>query len=369
LPTVRHPFVTNTWILVVALGALSTACAPSQEAEIGALQTLENATEQAETSVGQLAMIAYGVRNGDIDFAELAPAREAADRDLLAFGSYADEISPETGLTSAVGAVQTTATEIIDALDAGDVVGAAGMARTNFVEQVRTLEDLIDQQVDARHVAERSAQPSRVFMILALGIGVATVAATLLMFGKRGLSKIRTPGRGRRAPAPEPIPADTIDRPDNPAPSTTATRVPELPAPPAMADLHNVIEAALRPLEAAGWDASFECPPVAVAVDSDTLSSVLTGMLTGAGMSGAENIGIVTDIAGDKVRIRIAFDGPGAGEGEITPEESERRLGMARAMLGDIDADVDWTRVGKLALFTLELNGAPVGVGQPGVTS
>jgi hypothetical protein len=124
-----------------------------------------------------------------------------------------------------------------------------------------------------------------------------------------------------------------------------------------MADLHGVIEAALRPLEAAGWDATFECPPTAVSADGPALSHVLSGMLTGAGMSGAEHIGIVTDVEGDRVRIRIAFDGPGAGSGEITADEETRRLAMARALLADVEADVEWTRVGGTALFTLELAG------------
>jgi hypothetical protein len=130
-------------------------------------------------------------------------------------------------------------------------------------------------------------------------------------------------------------------------------------------DLKGVIEASLAAISDTGWDAAIDCPQVGVLVDPVLLRRVLANLLQSANAHGAENIGIVTHVEGDRVKVSIGDDGkvgppsPGSewrlGLPHPVSGEVEHQLTVSRQLLHGMDASVSWSRLGEISLYTVDL--------------
>ena len=127
-------------------------------------------------------------------------------------------------------------------------------------------------------------------------------------------------------------------------------------------ELRGIIDAALATMVDAGWEVAIECPDVSVLVDPLRMRRLLSNLLLSATAHGAEHIGLVAVIVGDRVEANVGHDGSlldGVPDTTDGPPEVEHQLTVARQLLAGMHADARWTNWRGVSLYTMELVRGP----------
>ncbi len=370
-------------MLAVGLGGCGLLAGPS-EAETVAL--LLDTSSRIQSSVDQLVSLASST--GQTMSEEFRANSARVEATIEDFNEATDHVEDDVLLRSEAEAYAQAANLVTGLLADGTIDVAAEVMRTQVTPRYQTLrERLLTRQAELGG----ADTGSNTWLVV---IGIAAVAfGTFVMVQRRRptlVDKLTTP-----ATAPVPVPRPTTKLPEGRTPEPevftsplSGVHLPEIghhePRNPAPAptgpvrnpealhsvrgglrtvELKGIIDAALATIVDAGWEVAIECPPVHVLVDPLRMRRLLSNLLLSATAHGAEHIGLVAVIVGDKVEINVGHDGSllrGISEDASSPPpEVDHQITVAKQMLGGMHAEVRWTNWRGVSLYTIELVRGP----------
>jgi signal transduction histidine kinase len=374
-------------IMLVVLTGCSRGPANAEEA----WASFSTQVTDARAAVGDAVLASFEYARGFGEEQTALTKIQAADASLSAISASASDLPPDAEIPTMVTAFTTTGSSIVALLLQGQNDQADRLQQTTFSTAADNLAAAVADR--RRSVASTPGTPAngasggstlpRVILVAALGVGM-TFAAAMSLTRRRARpthpapprpvaaeSPVGPNSRGERRRRKGRHATDRLNTPRQPVPTTVGpppsgqetSRAARRRA--MTTELKGVIEASLASISDTGWDAAIECPSVGVLVDPILLRRVLANLLQSANAHGAENIGIVTQVEGDRVKVSIGDDGdvgppsPGSewriGTAEPVSAEVEHQLTVSRQLLQGMDAKVTWSRMGEISLYTVDL--------------
>lgn len=129
-------------------------------------------------------------------------------------------------------------------------------------------------------------------------------------------------------------------------------------------NLRDVLEAAISRVNDGGWEITLDSPDVKVTADPLRLRRLVGTLLLSATMHQPDHIGVVANVAGDRVILSVGDDGqkdsnnnelPESAMAGDAPAEIGHQLTVARQIAEHMQGSVDWLRFDGVSLYTVDL--------------
>ncbi|MDH4115989.1 MAG: hypothetical protein OEX04_11050 [Acidimicrobiia bacterium] len=365
-----RPLIARHVGALMLLAMLTTSCLAGPS-EASSVSTMLDAAEKTHLALGTALGVA--VNTGQTMSEEFRSAQAQAAAELTAFNAATADFKGEQAIKDAGESYAQAANLVLGLLEDGTTDVASEVKRTQADVKFDLVHDLLAaRQNDLGGPTDgRSASP--ILKVVFGLIGLAAVVGVAL--------RVRA---AMEPDAEEEPPSQHVYDPRQPDAfsSSLPTELEEAEtdpdAPPRnpealhsvrgglrTVELPGIIEAALATVNNAGWDAAVDCPDVRVMVDPLRMRRLLTNLLLSATAHGAEHIGLVATIEGDKVEVNVGHDGSlldgytEAAARENPPKEVDHQLNVARQLLNGMHADVRWTAWRGVSLYTVELVRGP----------
>lgn len=358
---------------------LSSCGVLSGPTEVEAVTNVLEAVESAQTNVSHAVTIASS--SGQSGSAEVQTLLNDTAGALNALNAATTSLANNPDLVNGATSYAQSANLVLGLLAEGNTAIGAEVARTQVdVKYASLTRDLGTRQNELGGPPSTGAGATWIVLI---GVIIAAVAAI-------GITRRRPRDQGQPPPPPQYTPEQSRpvveSVPDYPFAELSSTLPPigtQPDRPPAptgplrnpeaihsvrgglrTVELEGIIEAALATVTDTGWEVAIQCPQVRVLVDPLRMRRLLSNLLLSATAHGAEHIGLVAEVVGDKVKVNIGHDGtllanetPGLTD-EIPPEV-DHQLTVARQLLTGMHAEARWTRWRGVSLYTIELVRGP----------
>lgn len=370
-------------VLALGLGGCGLLAGPS-EAET--VTVLLDSSSRIQSSLDQLVSLASST--GQTMSEEFRANAARVESTIEDFDDATDHIEDDVLIHSDAEAYVQAANLVTGLLADGTIDVAAEVMRTQVTPKYQTLRE----RLLARQAELGGADNASNTWLVVIGVAAVAFGAFLMIRRRRPTLADKLP-EPTTAPAPAPRPTaippeDPASEPEAFTSSLSGIQLPEIghhelrnPAPAPTGPVRNpealhsvrgglrtvelkgIIDAALATIVDAGWEVAIECPPVHVLVDPLRMRRLLSNLLLSATAHGAEHIGLVAVIVGDKVEINVGHDGSllrGISEDVSSPPpEVDHQITVAKQMLGGMHAEVRWTNWRGVSLYTIELVRGP----------
>jgi hypothetical protein len=334
--------------------------------------------------------VAIATSSGQTMSAEAQSALTSAEQALLAFNESTDSFEGAASLEEIAQGYAQSANLVLGLLAEGNVDVAAEVTRTQLTVKYPALNTALRARQNELGGPPSSGPGAPLAILAVVAAGIAALALTRLRSkGEKADESPRSTPTRPEALSSFPtsgIPEDPLlelksdlppigSEPAKPAAPTGPLRNPEathsVRGGLRTVELEGIIDAALATVSNTGWEVAIQCPTVHVLVDPLRMRRLLSNLLLSATAHGAEHIGLVAEIVGDRVEVNVGHDGSlladrGSADDTDVPPEVEHQLTVARQLLQGMHAEVRWTRWRGVSLYTVELVRGPEEIEVPG---